>query len=227
MRSYRQFCPAAKTLDVIGDRWSLLIVRELLTRRACRYTDLLDGLPGIATNLLAARLRELEESGVVRREKAPPPVATTLFMLTERGEQLEPVLDALGRWGAPRLRQPTEGDSFRSHWLLLPLRLLLRDRSPEDPPASIEVRTGEQPLVIDVGRGKVGVRLGTAEEPAVVIAGSPRLVLGLLAGGMDLSRARSLGLTYEGRPDVLARVRPEPLSPVEGQGPGITPETHS
>jgi DNA-binding HxlR family transcriptional regulator len=210
MRSYSQFCPAAKALDVIGDRWSLLIVRELMARGGCRYTDLLDGLPGIATNLLAARLRELEDSGVVRREKAPPPVATTLFTLTPRGEELGPVLEALGRWGAPRLAAAPEGDSFRSHWLLLPLRMLLRDHAPEDPPISIEVRTGDAPLVIEVGEGTVAVRMGTAEDPAAVLTGPPRPVLGVLAGGLDLAHARALGLGYEGEEQTLRRVLPPP-----------------
>src|SRR2546425_7044906 len=84
MRSYGQYCSLAKALDVIGDRWTLLIVRELLLRGACRYTDLRDGLPGIATNLLADRMRDLEEKGIVRRQAAPPPIATTLFQLTPR-----------------------------------------------------------------------------------------------------------------------------------------------
>ena len=85
MRSYGQYCSVAKALDVVGDRWTLLIVRELLLRGACRYTDLKDGLPGIATNLLADRIRELEAAGLIRREEAPPPVATTLVHLTEAG----------------------------------------------------------------------------------------------------------------------------------------------
>src|SRR5271156_5649061 len=101
MRSYGQYCALAKALDVIGDRWTLRIVRELLIRGACRYTDLRHGLPGIATNLLAERLRELEQAGLVRREDAPPPIATALFSLTPRGEQLRPVVYELGRWGAP------------------------------------------------------------------------------------------------------------------------------
>src|SRR5207245_1774744 len=89
MRSYGQFCGLAKSLDVIGDRWTLLIVRELLIRGPSRYTDLQYGLPGIATNLLAERLRDLEAEGIVTKEVAPPPVATTLFRLT-------PPVDALG-----------------------------------------------------------------------------------------------------------------------------------
>src|SRR5919197_3297835 len=101
MRSYDQYCAVARALDVVGDRWSLLIVRELLLRGSCRYTDLRYGLPGIATNLLAERLRELEEAGLVRRVEAPPPIATTLFELTERGRELEDALYALVQWGAP------------------------------------------------------------------------------------------------------------------------------
>ena len=85
MRSYDEYCALAKSLDVVGDRWTLLIVRELELRGACRYTDLRNGLPGIATNLLADRLRELESEGLVAREEAPPPIASTLFRLTPAG----------------------------------------------------------------------------------------------------------------------------------------------
>src|ERR1700751_2402967 len=98
MRSYDEYCSIAKSLDVVGDRWTLLIVRELAQRGACRSPDLRTGLPGIAPNLLADRLRELEQAGVVAREDAPPPVATALFRLTPRGEELRPVLDGLFRW---------------------------------------------------------------------------------------------------------------------------------
>src|SRR6202166_4432738 len=101
MRSYGQYCSIAKALDVVGDRWSLLIIRELLIRDGLRYTDLEAGLPGIATNLLADRIRELEAAGLIRREEAPPPVATTLVHLTEAGAELEPVVRGLG-WGGIR-----------------------------------------------------------------------------------------------------------------------------
>src|SRR5919109_2741639 len=103
MRSYGQFCAMAKALDVVGDRWSLLIVRELMLLGPSRYTDIQNGLPGIASNLLADRLRRLEEAGVVKRELAPPPIATTLFSLTQRGDDLREVVRELGRWGAPLL----------------------------------------------------------------------------------------------------------------------------
>src|SRR6266700_2063483 len=108
MRSYKQFCALAKALDVIGDRWTLLIVRELLIRESCRYTDLRTGLPGIPTNLLVDRLRELEHAGLIVREEAPPPIATALFRLTGRGRAREPARQALGHWGAPLLERPQE-----------------------------------------------------------------------------------------------------------------------
>src|ERR1035437_9483277 len=99
MRSYGQYCALAKALDVVGDRWTLLIVRELLLRGACRYTDRPNGLPGIATTLLAARPRALEGAGLLEREEAPPPVASTLFPLTPRGGQPKPGLTAPRRGG--------------------------------------------------------------------------------------------------------------------------------
>src|SRR5258708_12092227 len=110
MRQYGQFCPLAKAFDVVGDRWTLLIVRELSVRR-CRYTDLREGLPGIATNLLADRLRSLEAAGVITAETAPPPVATTLYRLAERGEALRPAANALAQWGGPLLADADETDA--------------------------------------------------------------------------------------------------------------------
>src|SRR2546421_3314183 len=130
MRSYRQYCPVAKALDVVGDRWSLLIVRELLIRGPCRYTDVRKGVPGIATNLLAERLRELEQVGVIRREAAPPPVATTLFHLTPRGKALPSAILALGRWAAPLLAEPPAAVEAQTHWLSPMLELFLPDHPP-------------------------------------------------------------------------------------------------
>src|ERR1700735_5294039 len=95
VKSYNHYCAVAKALDAVGDRWTLLIIRELVRQGPCRYTDLMSGLPGLATTLLAVRVPFLEESGVVWRESVPPPVASTLSHLTESGADLKPVLDAL------------------------------------------------------------------------------------------------------------------------------------
>src|SRR6516165_5062667 len=121
MRSYDEYCAIAKSLDVVGDRWTLLIVRELAQRGPSRYTDLRNGLPGIATNLLADRLRELEQAGVVLREDAPPPIATALFSLTPRGEELRPLLHDLTRWGLPLMTEQKPEDAVRSQWLAIAL----------------------------------------------------------------------------------------------------------
>src|SRR5215467_1592900 len=156
MRSYGQYCALAKALDVVGDRWTLLIVRELLLREPCRYTDLREGLPGIATNLLAERLKQLEQSGVISREEAPPPIATAVFRLTERGRDLERVIFQLGTWGAPLLADAPKTDRFRPHWLALCVRNCLRDHEPRRPLTTIEIRTGSgEPLTIEAENGTI------------------------------------------------------------------------
>jgi DNA-binding HxlR family transcriptional regulator len=208
VRSYDQFCALARALDVVGDRWTLLIVRELLIAGSCRYTDLQYGLPGIATNLLADRLRDLEEHGIITREAAPPPIATTLFRLTPRGEQLRSVLRALGEWGGPLLADPSDGGEFRSHWIVLPLQFRLTDHAPQRPPVTIEVRTGDQPITIDVADGEVRVRPGAAPAADVTISGAPTLVMGLLLGDLDLDAAVAAGLDVDGDPGALQRVQP-------------------
>jgi DNA-binding HxlR family transcriptional regulator len=210
MRTYRQYCGLAKALDIVGDRWTLLIVRELLILGPSRYTDLRNGLPGIATNLLVDRLRELEEAGVVERTEAPPPVATTLFRLTPHGEALRPVIKALGAWAGPTLESWNEADEFRSHWLALPLDLHLVDRAPSRPPVTIEVRTGDQPIIVDVGGGDVRVRRGSADEHAdLVVSGPPDAVLATLLGRVQPTAARRRGVRLEGDERVLQRVQPQ------------------
>jgi DNA-binding HxlR family transcriptional regulator len=211
VRSYGQFCALAKALDVVGDRWSLLIVRELLLRGPCRYTDVRTGVPRIATNLLADRLRDLEDAGVVRREEAPPPVATTLYHLTDRGHELDPVIRALGIWGSPMLATAPDDDEFQTHWLKYPLEIRLADHEPDRPPATIQVRTGDEPLVIDVADGTVQTRLGTQDAPDAVIEGPHRLVLGLLAGRLTLAQALERGIRFHGDHAVLGRVQPSTM----------------
>jgi Predicted transcriptional regulators len=210
MRSYQHFCGLAKALDVVGDRWTLLIVRELLLRGPSRYTDLQKGLPGIATNLLADRLRELETAGVVVREEPTPPVATPLFALSTWGEQLRPVVEALGSWAGRLMVKPAPGDRIRGHWLALPLGLHLTDRTPGRPGVAIEVRSGDEPITVEtVGDGTVRARPGAAAHPDAVVAGPPEVVIGLLVGRLSLAQARVRGLRYEGDPKILRRIQPD------------------
>jgi len=199
MRTYGQYCAMARGLDVIGDRWTLLIVRELLLQGPSRYAELQRGLPGIATNLLADRLRELEDSDVVTRDDG-------VVSLTPRGRALEPVMRAIGRWGAPLLAEATGKDVFQSHWLALPLVEFLADHAPKRAPQTLEVRTGEEPLTVEVGKGAVKIRPGRPEAPDAIIGGPVRLVLPVLAGRTRLATARVL---FEGDRGVLRRLQPK------------------
>ncbi|MDP3892052.1 helix-turn-helix domain-containing protein [Nocardioides sp.] len=207
MRTYGQYCAIARTLDVVGDRWTLLIVRELLLQGPCRYTDLRNGLPRIATNLLADRLRELEQAGLVESRAAPPPVATTLFSLTDRGRALQPVLRELVTWGAELMPSgPSEEDSFRSHWLGFPASLYLR-AAPDQAPVALELRTGEESVTILAADGSVRVQPGATPEPDLVLSGAPQLLLGAISGLLPLEDARALGLVIDGDPGVLVRLQ--------------------
>jgi DNA-binding HxlR family transcriptional regulator len=216
VRSYGQFCSVARGLDLVGDRWTLLIVRELLLRGACRYTDLRNGLPGIATNLLADRIRELEAAGLVRREEAPPPVATTLVHLTEAGAALEPTMRAIASWGMRFMAEPAGDDVFRAQWFAYAVEEYLTDRDPEGPTASIELRAPEGTAVAEVVAGAVHVRVGKAADPDLVLTGGPQAILGLLVGKLSLAEARERGLEISGDESLLRRVLPDAAPDLAG-----------
>jgi DNA-binding HxlR family transcriptional regulator len=194
----------------------LLLVRELSLRGACRYTDLRNGLPGIASNLLADRLRELEQQGLVAREEAPPPIATTLFRLTPRGEGLRPVLDELMRWGLPLMRESDPKDEVRSHWLAGALEMLVKDRGSAQVPVAFELQIGDQPIALKLA-GEVEATLGPLADPDVVISGPPTPVLGLLLGSLQWADAATHGVTVAGDTALLDRVGADPM-PVAASG---------
>ncbi|MET9014579.1 winged helix-turn-helix transcriptional regulator [Streptomyces olivaceoviridis] len=208
MRSYGQYCSIARALDVVGDRWTLLIVRELLLRGPCRFTDLRNGLPGIAPNLLSTRLKELEAAGLITREDAPPPVATVLYELSETGRAVEPVLKALGLWGMRFMAEERPDDTFQARWLAYASEWFTVDADPDAPPAVIQLVAAGEAAVVELRGGQVHTRLGRAADPDIVLDGPPRAVLGLLGGLVDLDRAVELGLTVTGRVDLLRRLRP-------------------
>ncbi len=120
MKSYGEFCGVARALDVVGDRWALLVVRELLLGPR-RYTDLVEGLPGVGTNVLSTRLRDLEADGVIERTRVPAPTPAVLYQLTADGRDLRPVLDALAVWGTRRLTRPTSDEAVEPRWFVLSL----------------------------------------------------------------------------------------------------------
>ena len=208
MKSYRQSCAIAKALEIVGDRWTLLIVRELLIRGAARYTDLRNGLPGIATNLLVERLGEMEQAGLVAREEAPPPVATTLYQLTERGRDLRHVLAALGRWGSPLLAHAGKNEITCGHWLALPVSLYLRDRTPGEGPLTIAVELDHEKMVLrGQADGSFEVTMGRAASPPdLVLSGPPRAILGLLLHRITAAEAQKAGVRHEGNFKILNRL---------------------
>lgn len=164
-KCYDQYCPIAHALDLVGERWSLLIVRELLEDRALRYSDLHARLGGCGTNILAARLKTLEQGGVIRRRRLDPPAASWVYELTEYGEGLRAVMHVLAHWGARSLRPPAATGDLEPGWLPGALCIAL-------PPAGtgrLEFRIGDE--VASVADGHV--REGSIDEPDAVIVGDP------------------------------------------------------
>lgn len=203
MRSYGQYCAIARSLDVIGDRWTMLIIREMWLR-PCRYTDLRAGLPGIATNLLAERLRELVAEGLVSRTYEPPPIATAVYRLTERGATLVPVLRELLRWGTPLMAEQGD-DAFRPHWLTGILACVFDNVGATAPLVfSVSVAGEGPPVVIRAGAEGVQVE-GTAPTDLAVeatMSGSPEDLLAVFRGDRDLG-----SLTTSGSRSAQARMR--------------------
>jgi DNA-binding HxlR family transcriptional regulator len=206
VRSYGQYCALARGLDIIGDRWVLLIVRELLPGPR-RYGELLDGLPGIATNLLADRLRAMQDNGLVAR------TGDDRYVLTEWGEGLRDVVFAVGRWAAPSMGVRREGEAFLSRWIVHPVAALFPGVDASRPPLTIEVRSDGEPMTIRSADGRVTVEPGTAAAPDLVLTGPPEATIGLLAQRLQPADARAMGLAITGDPRLLRRLRPVALGP--------------
>jgi DNA-binding HxlR family transcriptional regulator len=202
MRSYQQYCGLARALDIVGDRWTLLVVRELLIRGSARYSELQEGLPGIATNLLADRMRQLERARLVERAELK-----AVFRLTARGQALEDVVAALGRWASPLMKESVGKDIVRGHWFVLPMRLYLRDRTPDAKPATIQVELPDRAIVLRTASdGSVTSNLGRAAAPDATVTGPPTGVMGLLSGKLTLRQAGTRGVRVTGNAAVLRRL---------------------
>jgi len=187
-RSYGQFCGLARALDVVGDRWNLLIVRELLPG-PMRYNELKTSLAGIATNLLAERLRSLEGNGIVERRLGD---AGVLYALTPWGAGLREPMEALGRWGAPLMMTGRDGDSFQPRWLVLALPALLRGvRAAPALELGFEVEGFLIVLHIDENGPRVVVQ--PDRQPGTILKAAPEIVVGLAAGGLTIDQAVSAG----------------------------------
>ena len=191
MRTYDDACAAAHALDLIGERWALLVVRELLLGPK-RFTDLRTGLPGASPNVLAQRLRELERAGVVQRRKLPPPAASRVYELTDWGKELEPVITQLGRWGARSPLRPRDaGLSIDS--LILSFRTMFDPRAADGLRASYELRLGEDRFRVVVDDGRFEVARGAADRPEAVIETGPATLAALVYEDRDLAEALHSG----------------------------------
>jgi DNA-binding HxlR family transcriptional regulator len=162
-KKFDQYCPMAHALSLVGERWSLLIVRELL-RGPRRYTDLAAGLPGIGTNILAARLRELEEGGIVQKRKLPPPTPVTVYELTEYGQGLNEVLWALARWGARTLGPPGPDDELYPEWGVDALPAIFDPEQARGLDETWVLKIDEGVFTARVVDGTIEAQVGAAEE---------------------------------------------------------------
>ncbi|WP_067813765.1 winged helix-turn-helix transcriptional regulator [Nocardia inohanensis] len=205
MRSYGQYCGLARSLEVVGDRWNLLIVRQLLMAPA-RYRDLIDGLPGIATNLLADRLRDLESAGVLER-RLTGAGSVVEYALTPWGAELREPIEGLIRWSTPLMVRGPEGDAFRPEWLALAVPALLDARVDVRPSTAIGLDIGGSPLQLRATPTGFEVTAQDGRELAATVRAEPACILGLAAGALPLGDARALGLIeIEGDESVVRTV---------------------
>jgi DNA-binding HxlR family transcriptional regulator len=185
-RRYHQYCGVARALDVVGERWSLLIIRDLL-EGPMRYSDLLHGLASIPTDMLASRLRHLESAGIVRRTTLPPPAGSKVYELTERGRALDTVIVELSRWGTDLLGQPASDDTFRLSWLALSLRSRFRPERAGGVELTISIEVNGETLHAEIHDGTLTTKprpgpSATPEVPDVTIVGDPGALLDAARG---------------------------------------------
>jgi DNA-binding HxlR family transcriptional regulator len=189
-RSYGQYCGLARALDVVGDRWNLLIVRELL-RGPLRYRELVDGLPGVATNLLTDRLRELETAGVLERRLGGD-VNAVVYALTDWGAQLREPIEGLVRWSTPLMVRGPEGDRFHPDWLLVALPAVLAGRAPRDQSSTIGIAVDDAVVQVRATSTDVEVTMHDGRDLDAVLRADAQIVLGLAVGMLTLDIVQDL-----------------------------------
>lgn len=194
VRTYGQYCGLARALEVVGDRWNLLIIRQLLISPA-RYRDLITGLPGIATNLLAERLRDLESAGVVERRLADAG-SVVQYALTPWGAELREPIESLIRWSTPLMVRGPGDDAFRLEWFTLAIPALLdkRVKVKARPTEAIGLDAGDSPLQLRATRYGFEVGPRDGRDLVATVGGDPAYLLGLAAGALTLDDATALGL---------------------------------
>ncbi len=191
-KTYGDACRLAHALDVVGRRWGLLIVRELLLGSK-RFSDLRRGLPNASSNILAERLRELEEGGVIRRTTLPPPIAAKVYELTEWGAELEDVVTRLGAWGA-RAPSPPDCDCIGTDSIVLALRSLFDPAKASGVTSSCRLAIGGEDFTVEVAGGAVGLRRGADDEAETAIeADSAATLAAVLTGQVAIGDAEASG----------------------------------
>jgi DNA-binding HxlR family transcriptional regulator len=226
-RTYDQYCAVARALDVVGERWTLLLVRELLTGPK-RFKDLLEGLSGIGTTLLTARLKDLEEKGILRRTTLPPPAGSKVYELTDLGHSLEPVVMALSRWGLKLLDAPRPAEETRPGWAMVALQSSLELAAVHRRKEAYEFRVDGELFHVRVEGDEAEVRQGSAADPDLIISGDTETFLSVAAGRLTLAEAIEAGaIATEGNRDSLARCLAMLGSPDGDGGKSVREDIHA
>jgi DNA-binding HxlR family transcriptional regulator len=193
-RSYRQYCALAKSLDVVGERWTLLMIREFMIGPR-RYRDLLENLPGMGTNLLAARLKDLEAQGLIERTILSEGSRNFAYSLSARGKALEPVIRGLVQWGVEILGAPKEDDLSRPEWDLVAVRMLFRPEQAVKVDGFYVLRADELELFIQVERGRVSLldRVPTMATSLIIVEGPGAVLKSLILGETSIDDVMNAG----------------------------------
>jgi DNA-binding HxlR family transcriptional regulator/putative sterol carrier protein len=204
---YQQYCALARTLDVAGDRWTLLIVRELAPGPR-RFTDLIDGLPGISRKLLTERLRDLEGDGIIARRELPPPAARQVYELTGDGRDLATAMAPLITWGVRRLGERKPAESFRARWPAVAMAGLADREAAKGVSETYQFLIGDSAFHFTVDDGSIEVHDGRAANPAVTWTTDEETWADIATGQTTFSPAVATGaLTVAGEPHAVSRLR--------------------
>jgi DNA-binding HxlR family transcriptional regulator len=191
-RTYREYCAIARSLDLLGQRWTLLVVRDLFLGPQ-RYTDLQGGLPGIASDILTARLRTLEDEGLVRRRELPPPAPAAVYELTEAGRRLGPLIRALGEVGLRLLDTPGPDQPINPGPVVMSLNLRFRADKAGDLTETYGLELAGQAFTVALDRGTVTTERGAPASPAATFRTDPRTLVELLRGQTTAAAATRSG----------------------------------
>ncbi|MGN9844280.1 winged helix-turn-helix transcriptional regulator [Nonomuraea sp. H19] len=207
-RTYGHYCAVAKTLDVVGERWALLVVRELLDGPK-RYVDLLGGLAGISTDMLATRLKALEEAGIVSRRTLPAPAASKVYELTPLGRSLQPAVTELARFGMRLLGEQSDDDAFQIHWITPSLRAMFRPERAQALSLTVEFRVGADAMHARIADGALHTCPGHADAPDAVLTCADAATLAEIGRdpAASLTAVSTGRLHVQGSPDAVQATR--------------------